>query len=305
MLRIPIFLLLAGVAQSANECTYEGGWSLRINAQSCPINAPVNCGNGIQLRCCPNGLTCAGEGDYGGNWCCKEGEDCRSQASASPKCPDQTWTLWGGKGTLKDGGWCCQPGDNGFYRGNMDAVGCTSAGVRSLPTGYHFASTVPTVACVAPTSSATSTPTGSASPTPTSMEDSSSDNNASTSLSGGAIAGIVVGAMCGMGLIAGIFALAWYRKKRARNNAAAAGGGAYSSPGQAPSDMAQQPPNGDSTYYGGGGVQQPGAYHDAATKHQPPTSPFGSPQDTASELGGVQRHEMGNGMADRAYHEME
>ncbi|KAK8112606.1 hypothetical protein PG984_013132 [Apiospora sp. TS-2023a] len=302
MLRIPLLLLLAGVAQSANVCTYEGGWSLRVNAQTCPINAPINCGNGIQLRCCPNGLTCAGEGDYGGSWCCKEGEDCRSQSSDSPKCPDQTWTLWGGKGTLKDGGWCCQPGDNGFYRGNMEAVGCTSAGVRNLPTGYHFASTVSTVACVSPTSSATSTPTGNTSPTPTSAEN-VDNSSASTSLSGGAIAGIVVGAMCGMGLIAGIFALVWYRKKRARNNAAAAAGGAYSSP-----DMAQQdqpPPNGDSTYYGGSGAQQNGTYHDTAAKHQPSSPPYGSPQGATSELGGVERHEMGNGRADRAYHEME
>ncbi|KAK7912123.1 WSC2 protein [Apiospora marii] len=302
MLRIPSLLLLIGTAASAADvCTYEGGWSLRINAKTCPINAPVNCGPGIQLRCCPNGLTCAGEGDYGGSWCCKEGEDCRSQASSSPKCPDQTWTLWGGStGTLKDGGWCCQPGDNGFYRGNMEAVGCTAAGVRSLPTGYHFAKTVQTNACVAPTSSATSSPTDSSSPTPTSMEDSDSDN-ASTSLSGGAIAGIVVGAICGMALIAGIFALAWYRKKRARNNEAAAAGGAYSSPDMA-QQQAQTPSGADSTYYGGGG----GAYHDTAAKHHAPPSPYGSPQhDGASELGGVQRHEMGNGSATGAYHEME
>ena len=219
------------------------------------------------------------------------------------QCPDQTWTLWGGStGTLKDGGWCCQPGQNGFYRGNMEAVGCTAAGVRNLPTGYHFASTVSTVACVAPTSSATTTPTDSTSPTPTSTEGSGSDNNASTSLSGGAIAGIVVGAVCGVALIAGLFALAWYRKKRARNNAAAAAaaaaaGGAYASP-----DMAHQQaqPSGDSIYYGGGG-----AYHDAASKQHPPSSPYASPQDGASELGGAQRHEMGNGSATGAYHEME
>ncbi|KAK8030095.1 hypothetical protein PG993_011386 [Apiospora rasikravindrae] len=322
-----LLLLLIGVAESANVCTYEGGWSLRLNADFCPINAPVNCGNGIQLRCCPNGLTCVGEGDFGGNWCCKEGEDCRTQASASPKCaagkrtrtkqanghrandkqcPDPTWTLWGGSGTLKNGGWCCQPGDNGFYRGNVDAVGCTAAGVRNLPTGYHFATTVPTVACVSPTStSATSTATGGAgTTTPASIGDSADpNNNASASLSGGAIAGIVVGAVCGMGLIAGIFALAWWRKKRARNNNAAVAGGAYSPPGQGPAEMAQ--PSEDSTYYGGGGKpppqqQQPySPYHDAGAKQQS----LSSPQETTSELGGVQRHEMGGGRGD--FYEME
>ncbi|KAK7959408.1 uncharacterized protein PG986_004262 [Apiospora aurea] len=302
--RLLRLLLLAAVAESANVCTYEGGWSLRLDAQFCPINAPINCGNGIQLRCCPNGLTCTGEGDFGGNWCCKEGEDCRTPAQANPKCPDPTWTLWGGDGTLKNGGWCCQPGDNGFYRGKVDAVGCTAAGVRNLPTGYHFAKTVSTVACVAPTSSATSS---TASATPTSVGDADSDSNktSSSSLSGGAIAGIVVGAMCGMGLIAGIFALAWYRKKRARNSeaaaavAAAAAGGAYSPPGQAPPGMAQQ--DGASTYYGTGVQQQPpySPYHDGSAKQHP----LSSPQDTTSELGGVQRHEMGSGRPE--YHEME
>ncbi|KAK8079200.1 hypothetical protein PG994_003007 [Apiospora phragmitis] len=122
--------------------------------------------------------------------------------------------------------------------------------------------------------------------------------SSSSALSGGAIAGIVVGAVCGMALVASIFALVWYRKKRARNNNAAAGG-AYSSPGQPPSDMAQQ--QNWSEYYGGGGLQQHNVYHDAATKQQL-SSPYGSPQENASEVGGVQRHEMPNG---RAYHEME
>ncbi|KAK7995493.1 hypothetical protein PG990_014266 [Apiospora arundinis] len=310
MAMIPSLLLLLGavarVVESANVCTYEGGWSLRISASTCPINAPVNCGNGIQLRCCPNGLKCAGEGDYGGSWCCKEGEDCRPQSSASPKCPDPTWTLWGGNGTLKDGGWCCEPGDNGFYRGNMEAVGCTAAGVRTLPTNYHFASTVSTVACVSPTSSASSSQTtASQIPVTTNESDPNRNNNSSSaSLSGGAIAGIVVGAMCGMGVIAGIIALVWYRKKRARQNKGAelAAGGAYSPAAQGPPDMAQYPQNGNGDY---------GAYQDAAAKNS--SHAYGT-QDTASELGGVQRtempndrtpHEMGNGKNPGAYHEME
>ncbi|KAK8062243.1 hypothetical protein PG997_014340 [Apiospora hydei] len=269
--RLLLPLLLAAVAESANVCTYEGGWSLRQDAQFCPINAPVNCGNGIQLRCCPNGLTCRGRATSGATGVARKAKTAGRRHPRAPRtenmnkqCPDPTWTLWGGDGTLKNGGWCCQPGDNGFYRGSVDAVGCTAAGVRSLPTGYHFASTVATVACVSPTSSAaSSTATGNgASATPTSIGDTDSDSDkTSSSLSGGAIAGIVVGAMCGMGLIAGIFALAWYRKKRARNQndaaAAAAAGGAYGSPGM----------------------------------------------DTTSELGGVQRHEMGSGRPE--YHEIE
>lgn len=89
MPRIPSVLLLLGavahVVESANVCTYEGGWSLRIAASTCPLNAPINCGPGIQLRCCPEGLTCAGEGDFGGSWCCKEGVDCKKSSVESPK----------------------------------------------------------------------------------------------------------------------------------------------------------------------------------------------------------------------------
>lgn len=49
--------------------------------------------------------------------------------------------------------------------------------------------------------------------TPTQAVDS---NTISPPLSGGAIAGIAVGAMCGLGVIAAILGLAIYRKKRSR-----------------------------------------------------------------------------------------
>lgn len=177
----------------------------------------------------------------------------------------------------------------------MEAVGCTAAGIRNLPTGYSFASTVATTPCVSPTSSATSTATDSASQTPTSVGATEPDNNSSPSLSGGAIAGIVVGAMCGVALVAGIFGLACYRKKRARNNA---------SP---PAEMEQPPPPQQLD-----GSDYHSAYHEQADKSPPQA--YGT-QDNASELGGVERnelpnnnptrHEMGNGRVQGAYHEME
>lgn len=89
MFTVPFFiLLLLGVpvpVESAIACTFEGGWSLRVDASYCPIDAPVNCGKGLQRRCCPHGLICAGEGDFGGQYCCKPGEDCTSQAASSPQ----------------------------------------------------------------------------------------------------------------------------------------------------------------------------------------------------------------------------
>lgn len=58
---------------TTDTCAYKGGWSLRVDSQSCPPSAPVSCDKGAQPRCCPSGMECAGVGDYVGNYCCAEG----------------------------------------------------------------------------------------------------------------------------------------------------------------------------------------------------------------------------------------
>ncbi|CAI6335439.1 unnamed protein product [Periconia digitata] len=233
MFRLPPLLLVGLIGllvpvKSATECGYEGGWALRVDDTTCPKDAPVNCGTGEQLRCCPNGLKCAGEGDYGGNYCCKEGEDCRSESSSTPQCPDQSWTLFGGNGTLEKGGWCCEPGTNGYYRGNMDAVGCTAAGVRTLPTRLSFASTIATNACVPPTSTASSTP-ASTSSTPTSTPSQSNEppspspSSSSAGMPGAQIGGIVGGVVGGLALIGAIVGFILFRRKRQSQSPAEVG----------------------------------------------------------------------------------
>ncbi|PVH94192.1 hypothetical protein DM02DRAFT_676360 [Periconia macrospinosa] len=291
MLTISFFFLSSLLApvksQSENVCSYQGGWALRVQDRTCPIDAPVNCGVGAQLRCCANGLVCAGEGDYGGNYCCKEGEDCRKNAEAKPQCPDPKWTLWGGNGTLDKGGWCCEPGFNGFYRGNMEAVGCTSAGVRTLPTSLSFASTIRTVACVQTTSSSSlsNAPSTSSTPSPTGAGESNNSSSSSpspspspSSISGAAIAGIVVGAIGGVVLVAFLVAFVLRRKKqkvKAKNG-----------------DHINGTPADPSQY---------GNYYEETAK--PPVVQYGShAQNTAHELSSQNVFEIDDGQASTASH---
>ncbi|KAK8878724.1 hypothetical protein PGQ11_000018 [Apiospora arundinis] len=237
-------LLIWGAAMLAtpsiaenNVCSYDGGWSLRVDSRYCPSNAPIDCGMGTQRRCCPSGYVCAGVGLQGGSWCCKEGEDCINQARESPRCPNQQWTLWGGDdGSVSDGAWCCQPGYNGFYKGKVEGVGCTKAGVNTLPSNTFFAKTVLTSQCVTstptPSSSSSSSATiGQTTPTGSVVDgqnaggegqQSSKDDDSSSSkgLGSGAIAGIVIGCVAGVALIAAIFGAAMWRR---RKNRAAAG----------------------------------------------------------------------------------
>lgn len=53
--------------------TGVGGWNLRVDTSECPGNVPVNCGVGLQTRCCPSGTTCAGNST---NICCPNGNNC-------------------------------------------------------------------------------------------------------------------------------------------------------------------------------------------------------------------------------------
>ncbi|KAK8052659.1 hypothetical protein PG996_011960 [Apiospora saccharicola] len=244
---------LAAAAQQDNVCPYDGGWSLRVTSSYCPSSAPIDCGTGTQRRCCPSGYVCAGVGLQGGSWCCKEGEDCLAEAREFPRCPNQQWTLWGGNtGTVADGAWCCQPGFNGFYKGKaggVGGVGCTDAGVNTLPSDTYFAKTVSTTQCVTSTPtpsssssssssvSATATPTGSAADGQNAGETSPKED--SQGLGTGAIVGIVVGCVGGIALIAGIIGVMMWRR---RKNRATATQDMHNSPdGYAPSAYGQQP----------------------------------------------------------------
>ncbi|KAK8121539.1 hypothetical protein PG999_005659 [Apiospora kogelbergensis] len=269
-------VLLAALGVAEDVCPYDGGWSLRVDSRYCPSSAPIDCGMGTQRRCCPSGYVCAGVGLQGGSWCCKEGEDCLNQARETPRCPNQQWTLWGGDtGTVSDGAWCCQPGYNGYYKGKVEGVGCTKAGVNTLPSNTFFAKTVLTSQCATSTptpssssSSSSSAATGQTSPTPTGAvadgqnagDGQQKDDESSKGLGSGAIAGIVVGCVGGLALVAGaIGAVLWRRRK---NHQAAAGqepshGAGGDAPGyspngyyQAPGDMQQQSGYADSSVGG-------------------------------------------------------
>ncbi|KAK8084240.1 hypothetical protein PG997_005511 [Apiospora hydei] len=172
----------AAAAAQNDVCPYDGGWSLRVKSRYCPSSAPVDCGMGTQRRCCPSGYVCAGVGLQGGSWCCKEGEDCLSQARETPRCPNQQWTLWGGDtGTISDGAWCCEPGFNGFYRGKVEAVGCTDAGVNTLPGNTFFAKTVSTSQCATATPTTSSSSSSPSATGPTTATPTADGQNAGTS----------------------------------------------------------------------------------------------------------------------------
>ncbi|KAF6803331.1 hypothetical protein CSOJ01_10971 [Colletotrichum sojae] len=242
-LRTVLATLLVGTrAVAAQECAYEGGWALR-NSGSCPPAAPIECGTGAQPRCCPSGYTCTGDGDYVGNYCCKDPLDCRTQSLEYPQCPDPSWTLYGVSGRLDNGGWCCASGTRGSFRDDQYGIAllCLSSAVTVLPVNISWATTVATSSCSTSTSS-TSTPVsitsgittaidtaGSASATATETGSSSSpsastdpaDSDSSAAMSGGAIAGAAIGGVAGVALLIGGIFFVWRRKRRAAAELAA------------------------------------------------------------------------------------
>ncbi|KAK8022868.1 hypothetical protein PG991_006749 [Apiospora marii] len=289
-----LLLSVAALVESASVCPFEGGWSLRVDANNCPVVAPINCGKGLQQRCCPPGLACAGKGIFGAI----------IAARPAKTCPDPTYKLWGGNGTLENGGFCCEPGSNGFYQGKMEGVGCTATGVKTLPESEYFASTVPTVVCVMPAStSSPSTPTGSTLTTTTTAPpaaNSSFPPSSSSALSGGTIAGIAVGAVGVVGLVAGLLLL--YQRRWKRNNNRHNGDhtvtGAAVGSGK-PGMMKQHEGGPDSIHSDAAGELSPP--HHEQQKDAYELSGVRSPTELPSEQ---MRHEMANGMVPGAYHEM-
>jgi hypothetical protein len=150
--------------------------------------------------------------------------DCTAKALAKPRCPNEDWVLWGINGNLDSGGWCCLPGQNGKYvniEGGSYGVACFAPSAMGVSAGWQVASTVSTVSCVAGTSLPSTMTSSESLSTPTSGGDAQASEGAETgnggdnssSLSSGAIAGIVIGALAGVGLVlAGVFLVCKRRK---------------------------------------------------------------------------------------------
>lgn len=97
------------------------GFALQVNASSCPSSAKVECGPswGGFRSCCPGGTVCPGKiKPIKNNVCCPFESDCTQPIEARPHCADKSWTLYD-----RGGGFCCPPGELGFYNEN-DFVGC-------------------------------------------------------------------------------------------------------------------------------------------------------------------------------------
>ncbi|KZL85946.1 hypothetical protein CI238_06169 [Colletotrichum incanum] len=203
----------------AQECNYVGGWSLRFPTSSCPQDAPFDCGKagGLQMRCCPTGLSCAGNGSYDGNYCCPG-----MNIELTRQCPDSTWSLWAANDTVdnqpKTGAWCCEPGSKGIYRDNGTAnYFCTTITVTTLQPSFYWAQALSTMSCSATaTPTVVSSTTGSVTSAPSNATvSSSSKGGESAGVSTGAIAGAAVGGVAAVTLICiGVF---FYLRKRKRS----------------------------------------------------------------------------------------
>ncbi|KAK1993695.1 hypothetical protein LX36DRAFT_244676 [Colletotrichum falcatum] len=224
-----VAITLATSAQviQAQECNYMGGWSLRFPASSCPQDAPFECGKAgdLQMRCCPTGLSCAGDGSYVGNYCCPnstDSQECQELAFEYPKCPDSTWSLWATNDTAdnmpKTGAWCCEPGSVGVYRDNGTAnYLCTAATATTLQTSFFWAKAMTTAPCSATTPTAVSPTADRTASTPSSTTSSGSTSDAESSgPSSGVIAGAAVGGAAVVALIAAGLFLRRRKQKRTR-----------------------------------------------------------------------------------------
>lgn len=263
---LPAFLLLIGllvlqlavvtrVRAEQDVCPFDGGSSLRVNATKCPTSAPISCGSGLQPRCCPSGTQCAGEGLYLNNYCCSTDDStnasiaaCIDDIVAYPRCAVSTWTLFDINGTIESGAWCCLKDNNGTYQapttGNGGGVRCVDApdsDDEDPPDdlqiwAVYVEQETCTSASASASSSTTATATDTASATTSSAAATSTAAAASGSkISGGAIAGIVIGCVAGIGLLAAAAFFVWRRQhaKKADVPVTPQDPGAYSYAGDA------------------------------------------------------------------------
>ncbi|KAI1354256.1 hypothetical protein F5Y01DRAFT_26593 [Xylaria sp. FL0043] len=207
-----ISLLHSRAIAQSSDCGFIGGYPLR-QSDSCPSDAPIACGVGLQPRCCPSGFACVADTSTGGTYCCESGTNCIADVDSHPQCPKPTWNVWA---YVSNGsrGWCCEPNYYGFATLANDGVGCQRIGDTIDTDTYHTVTQFFTSSVVCTSSSTTSSPTAtttsttssSASPSLSGSTPSSSSmpKNRGSSLSAGGIAGVAIGAAAGVVLIAAV-----------------------------------------------------------------------------------------------------
>ncbi|KAJ3577201.1 hypothetical protein NPX13_g3362 [Xylaria arbuscula] len=211
--------LQSRASAESSDCGFVGGYPLR-DPDSCPSDAPITCGVGLQPRCCPSGFACITDATTNGTYCCENGVNCIADTIAHPQCPVANWNVWAYD---SDGsrGWCCEPNYYGFATLANDGVGCQPIGDTIDTDTYHtvtqfFTSSVfctsssttsSSIATQTTSSSTTSSPTESAPSIPASHN---------SGLGAGGIAGVVIGAVAGVAFIVVAIWL-WKRRQLARN----------------------------------------------------------------------------------------
>jgi hypothetical protein len=95
-----------------------GGWP--ANAFNSVNNTDCSAGNQYCFggNCCPNELTCVGTGDPVNCVCCPAGSSCETTFQQDPICADSAWTLWNATTQGQYGGFfCCEEGQIGDTTG--------------------------------------------------------------------------------------------------------------------------------------------------------------------------------------------
>ncbi|KAI0446714.1 hypothetical protein F4803DRAFT_502115 [Xylaria telfairii] len=205
------------IAQSSG-CGFIGGYPLR-DPDSCPPDAPITCGVGLQPRCCPSGFACITD-TTNGTYCCETGTNCIADTISHPQCPKSNWNVWA---YVTDGsrGWCCEPNYYGFATLANDGVGCQPIGDTIDTNKYHTVTQFFTssVFCTSSSTASSSITTPATSSLTTLISTTSSPAESSPSipashnsgLGAGGIAGVAIGAFAGVSLIA---VATWLLKRR-------------------------------------------------------------------------------------------
>ncbi|KAI8680779.1 hypothetical protein NCS56_00483900 [Fusarium sp. Ph1] len=215
-----IFLALVTATSQclATSCDFDGGFSVR-RSNKCGDDT-VSCKAGASSRCCPQGSWCFyTEPDKGGNaYCCPENSDCLKDILDYPQCAYGNRTIWVGEGREVKQSFCCDAGYRGVIR--ADGVGAACSQGSSMSKGETRASRfepdatcVDTSTTIASTNSADTT-TSEAAQTTSAESEADTVTDDDSSISGGAIAGIVIGSVAGIALIAA--AAFWLFRRRAK-----------------------------------------------------------------------------------------
>ncbi|KAE8341477.1 hypothetical protein BDV24DRAFT_174408 [Aspergillus arachidicola] len=190
------------------------GYSLRVNG-SCPERTK-ECRatwDGF-VACCPLESTCKVSDNNKNPICCPNEADCREPVFRIAHCANASWAPYEHYGLF-----CCKEEDQGFWTSEKkynDSVGCAKQpeGVsRTIlnPIAQTISSTTFTYPRIA---TLTSAPTSISAPAPHTSETSKLDSvSSSDDDTRGAIAGVVVGCVASVALIA---ALVWYLLRHRR-----------------------------------------------------------------------------------------